>query len=43
MRWTFDDFISQPEWFIELLKRKLIIDADKIKKQSTKYGKRHRS
>jgi len=31
--WTYDEYMSQPQWFILFLKAKLEIDSDKDKNQ----------
>ena len=36
--WTYQEYMNQPKWFIDLLKDKLQIDSDNIKKQITKRG-----
>jgi len=39
MGWTYQEYMIQPVWFIDLLKDKLQIDSDNIKKQ-TRRAKR---
>jgi len=34
--WTYYQYMEQPEWFIELLKDKLEIDAEESRKASKK-------
>ena len=36
MGWTYSQYINQPKWFVDLLKDKLQIDSDNIKKQINK-------
>lgn len=36
MKWTYLDYLQQPNWFIELLKSKLIIDNRKIQESEKK-------
>ena len=36
MNWSYDEYLSQPGWFIELLKAKKTIDSDNAKKQIDK-------
>jgi len=33
MGWTYDEYLDQPTWFIDLLKAKLEIDSDELRKQ----------
>jgi len=33
MNWTYQDYVQQPAWFIELLNQKMQIDSKRIKKQ----------
>ena len=36
MHWTYDDYMAQPEWFIELLYQKLRIDGAKATREIKK-------
>jgi hypothetical protein len=34
MHWTYFDYMDQPTWFINLVRDKLLIDNERIKKQN---------
>jgi len=34
--WTYEEYQNQPEWFVDLLKDKLDIDAEESRKASKK-------
>ena len=36
MGWTYQEYMNQPKWFIDLLKDKWQIDNDNMKKQINK-------
>ncbi len=36
MHWTYDDYLNQPVFFIELLRLKLKMDSDNLKKKMRK-------
>ena len=40
MGWTYQEYMEQPKWFIDLVKDKLQIDGENIRKQinKTKHG-----
>ena len=39
MKWTYYEYISQPSWFLELLKLKFHLDSQRVKKQLMKSKK----
>jgi len=36
MGWTYYEYMSQPTWFLDLLREKLIIDSEKTKREIQK-------
>ena len=40
MGWTYNEYMNQPQWFLDLLEDKLKIDSDNAKKELKKYASR---
>jgi len=40
MGWTYQEYMEQPRWFIDLLRDKLQIDSENIRKQINKAKRR---
>lgn len=42
MGWTFDEYMKQPNWFLNMLKDKLKIDTEKVGKEYERLKFRHK-
>ena len=40
MGWTYHEYMRQPRWFIKLLVSKMIMDADKARKEARKLRRK---
>lgn len=36
MGWTYYEYMSQPSWFLDMLRNKLQMDSERIKKEAEK-------
>lgn len=37
-KWTYFDYVNQPQWFTELARQKLVIDAKEAELQQKKHN-----
>lgn len=42
MKWDYFQYLNQPEWFLELIRCKMVIDAENAKELSKQYANRNR-
>ncbi|MHA1347411.1 MAG: hypothetical protein ACTSO3_13510 [Candidatus Heimdallarchaeaceae archaeon] len=42
MKWTYWDYMEQPNWFLDLVSQKLQIDSEKIRKEIDKTKLKNR-
>ena len=44
MGWTYDEYVNNPTWFLELLKSKYLWDSERMKKESdrVRFKQRHK-
>jgi len=40
MGWDYWTYMNQPQWFLDLLRDKLVLDSKELKKESKKFRKK---